>query len=63
MKDEWLTIVFTIPLVMLLREEEERVNAFFATLENAPDFYQYLLGVIVAASFGFRGASKFLGKK
>ena len=24
---------------------------------------QYLLGTIVAASFGFRGAAKFLGKK
>lgn len=62
-KDEWLTIIFTIPLIMLMLGQEERVNAFFAALENAPDFYQYLLGVIVAASFGFRGASKFLGKK
>jgi hypothetical protein len=61
-KDEWLTIIFTIPLIMLLLGQEERVHAFFQALETAPPFYQYLLGVIVAASFGFRGASKFLKK-
>jgi hypothetical protein len=39
-KDEWLTIIFSVPL-----------------------WYQYTLGVIVAASFGVRSAAKFFGKK
>ena len=62
-KDEWLTIIFTLPLILLLFGEEERVNNFFKALNNCPDWYQYLLGTIVAASFGFRGAAKFLSKK
>ena len=49
-KDEWLTIIFSIPLVLLLLGQEERVTAFFAALEKAPSWYTYLLGTIVAAS-------------
>ena len=62
-KDEWLTVVFTLPLILLLFGEEERVSNFFVALSNCPEWYQYLLGTIVAASFGFRGAAKFMGKK
>ena len=61
-KDEWLTVVFTAPLVILLFGGDERVSNFFAALETTPDWYQYLLGTIVAASFGFRGITKFMGK-
>ena len=31
--------------------------------ETMPQWYQYSLGVIVAASFGVRSATKFFGKK
>ena len=62
-KDEWLTIIFTAPLVLLMFGEQARVTEFFVALENCPQWYQYLLGTIVAASFGFRGAAKFLSKK
>ena len=34
-----------------------------AALETMPDWYQYTLVVIVAASFGVRSATKFFGKK
>ena len=39
-KDEWLTVVFTLPLILLLFGEEERVNNFFVALGNCPEWYQ-----------------------
>lgn len=63
-KDEWLTILFSIPLVLCFCGEWGRdiVREGFVALSGMPDFYQMTLGVIVAASFGFRGAAKFWGK-
>lgn len=64
-KDEWLTILFSIPLVLVFLGDTGRqvVADGFAALETMPDWYQYTLGVIVAASFGVRSATKFFGKK
>ena len=62
-KDEWLTIIFTLPLVLLLFGEEERVANFFSALAECPDWYQYLLFMAVSASFGIRGADKLLALK
>ena len=64
-KDEWLTILFSIPLIVAFAGEWGRtiVAEGFAALEVMPDWYQYTLGVIVAASFGVRSATKFFGKK
>ena len=64
-KDEWLTILFSIPLVLSFAGEWGRtiVAEGFAALEVMPDWYQYTLGVIVAASFGVSSATKFFGKK
>ena len=64
-KDEWLTILFSIPLILAFAGEWGRtiVAEGFAALEVMPDWYQYTLGVIVAASFGVRSATKFFGKK
>ena len=64
-KDEWLTILFSIPLILAFAGEWGRtiVAEGFAALEVMPDWYQYTLGVIVAASFGVRAATKFFGKK
>ena len=42
---------------------EELVRNGFQQLEQMPEWYQYSLGVIVAASFGVRSATKFFGKK
>ena len=64
-KDEWLTILFSIPLILAFAGEWGRtiVAEGFAALEVMPDWYQYTLGGIVAASFGVRSATKFFGKK
>jgi len=63
-KDEWLTILFSIPLILaFIPGMEEVVANGFAQLQAMPQWYQYSLGVIVAASFGVRSATKFFGKK
>jgi hypothetical protein len=63
-KDEWLTILFSIPLILaFIPGMENVVQNGFAQLEKMPEWYQYSLGVIVAASFGVRSATKFFGKK
>ena len=64
-KDEWLTILFSIPLILAFCGDWGRqiVSEGFAALEAMPQYYQYTLGVIVSASFGTRAATKFFGKK
>ena len=64
-KDEWLTGLFSIPLVLVFTGEKGReiVANGFAALEAMPEWYQYTRGVIVAASFGIRSATKFFGRK
>jgi hypothetical protein len=63
-KDEWLTILFSIPLILaFIPGMEEVVANGFLQLQAMPEWYQYSLGVIVAASFGVRSATKFFGKR
>ena len=63
-KDEWLTILFSIPLILaFIPGMEDLVRNGFQQLEQMPEWYQYSSGVIVAASFGVRSATKFFGKK
>lgn len=65
-KDEWLTVLFSIPLILAFLPfewAEKAVNNGFAALETMPSWYSYTLGVIVAASFGVRSATKFFGGK
>ncbi len=63
-KDEWLTILFSIPLILSFCGDwgREIVTNGFAALESMPDYYPYTLGTIVAASFGTRAATKFSGR-
>lgn len=65
LKDEWLTILFSIPLILAFCGEWGRqvVADGFASLETMPSYYQYTLGVIVSASFATRSATKFFGGK
>ena len=63
-KDEWLVILFSIPLILaFIPGMEGVVKNGFEQLNKMPEWYQYSLGVIVAASFGVRSATKFFGKK
>ena len=63
-KDEWLVILFSVPLILAFIPGMEGVVANgFAQLEAMPQWYQYSLGIIVAASFGVRSATKFFGKR
>tara|TARA_B100001287_G_C22283972_1_gene345135 strand:+ start:135 stop:518 length:384 start_codon:yes stop_codon:yes gene_type:complete len=63
-KDEYLTILFSIPLLLcFLPFTVEYVERGFEALALTPDWYKYTLGVIVSASFGIKGASKMFGKK
>jgi hypothetical protein len=64
-KDEWLTILFSVPLVLAFCGEWGRnvVMEGFTALDAMPDYYRYTLGAIVSASFGIRGATKFFGGK
>ena len=59
-KDEWLTILFSIPLILaFVPGMEEIVANGFRQLQEMPEWYQYTLGVIVASSFAVRSATKF----
>jgi hypothetical protein len=63
-KDEYLTILFSIPLLLcFLPWTVEYVERGFAALAMTPEWYKYTLGVIVSASFGIKGATKMFGKK
>ena len=63
-KDEWLVVLFSIPLILaFIPGMEGIVQNGFEQLNKMPEWYQYSLGVIVAASFGVRSATKFFGKR
>jgi|TARA_R100000734_G_C3215000_1_gene28689 hypothetical protein len=64
-KDEWLVLLFSIPLCLVFTGEWGRnvVAEGFTALEQMPEWYQYTLGVIVASSFAVRSATKFFKRK
>jgi hypothetical protein len=62
-KDEWITILFSIPLVLaFVPSAVPYVREGFAVLATMPQWYQYGLSVIIAASFGVRGAIGIMNK-
>tara|TARA_Y100000385_G_scaffold92770_1_gene95814 strand:- start:273 stop:629 length:357 start_codon:yes stop_codon:yes gene_type:complete len=65
-KDEWITLLFSVPLVLAFMPfswAEDLVANGFAALEAMPQWYQISLGGIVSASIGLRSISKFFGNK
>ena len=62
-KDEWLTILFSIPLCLaFIPGMEDVVKNGFARLNELPDWYTYLLFLTVSAALGIRGLDKFRKK-
>ena len=62
-KDECITILFSIPLVLaFVPSAVPYVREGFAVLATMPQWYQYGLSVIIAASFGVRGAIGIMNK-
>lgn len=63
-KDEWLTLLFSIPLIgAFIPKFVPTIQAGFAVLESMPEWYRITLSVIVAASFGVRSVIGFLKAK
>ena len=64
-KDEWITVLLSIPFLLCFISDTTREMAFagFQALEQAPAWYTYSFGVVIAASFGIRSATKFFGGK
>ena len=63
-KDEWLTVLFSLPLVMcFIPSAVPYVKQGFIVLQEMPTWYQYMLSVIVAASFGVRSAVGIMNRK
>jgi hypothetical protein len=59
-KDEWLTLLFSIPMILcFFPSMVGDVKAGFAALELMPSWYQYTLSIIVGASFAVRSAIGF----
>jgi len=63
-KDEWLTILFSIPLFLCFIPGAYRyVQEGFEALQRTPEWYQMSIGVIVASSFGYRRVVDFFKRK
>ena len=62
-KDEWLTILFSIPMILaFIPGMDGVVQQGFAQLDAMPKWYQVSLSVIIAASFGIRSVTKLFKK-
>ena len=69
-KDEWFAILISLPLLgvaysVIVNDPAviERVNQGFAALDNLPNWYQYLLFLVVSASFGIKSADKLMSMR
>jgi len=63
-KDEWFTVLLSIPLIGAFYPDAlPHVIAGFEALDSMPDFYKMFLGAAVGASFGIKALSKWGGKE
>lgn len=64
-KDEYLVILFSIPLILCFMGDWGRsiTTAGFQALAEMPEWYQYSLGIIISATFATRSAAKFINMR
>ena len=63
-KDEFLLIVFSIPLIMVfIPGYDHFVHAGFDALKETPDWYQWCIGIMVASAYGYRKIADFMAIK
>ncbi len=67
LKDEFWTIILAIPIFMvgyaIIAADMsiiDRTKQAFQTLNELPEWYQYLLFIAISSSFGIKGASKLM---
>ena len=53
-KDEFWTVVWSIPLIMCFMGYSDKATEGFDALSAMPDWYQYTLVTMVLAAFGIR---------
>jgi len=70
LKDEFWTIILAIPIFMvgyaIIANDMsvvDRTKQAFQTLNELPEWYQYLLFIAISSSFGIKGASKLMGMR
>lgn len=61
-KDEWLTVLISIPMILAFTGYEDIVKRGFDALESMPDFYKTAVGVVFAASFGVQKLTQMFKK-
>jgi len=63
-KDEWFTLLFSIPLVLaFVPPAVPFVEQGFRVLDTMPDWYKQALAVLVAASVGYQKLTSLFTKK
>ena len=64
-KDEWVVILMSLPFLMCFISDTTREMAFkgFDAIQQAPNWYTYSSGVVIASSLGIRSVTKFFGGK
>ncbi len=63
-KDEFYVLLFAIPLVLcFVPGADVYVERGFAVLQGTPEWYQWAIAIMVAASFGYRKFADFWNKK
>ncbi len=63
-KDEWLTFIFSIPLILaFIPGCEEIVSKGFEALDKCPTWYKAAVSAMIASVFSLRGAKAFMNRK
>jgi len=64
MKDEWFTILLSIPMVLcFIPDMAKYVEAGFKALAGTPGWYQWAFGLAVGSSFGYKKIADFMALK